>query len=771
MFPTKIWWRISATIAFVILLFIAIDVFVPVNLDPRPGSRVVLADDNSPLRAFADNTGVWRYPITLDEVSPLYLEALINYEDRYFYHHMGVNPLALIRATFQAITSGKIISGGSTLTMQVARMRYPSNRNIWGKCKEIVRAFQLELHYSKQDILTYYINHAPFGGTIEGIQAASLTYLGYSANDLTHAQAALLAVLPQAPSRYRLDRNPDLAELARNKVINRLVEYSIWPAEIALDAKQEHVNQNQHYRFQIAPLLARRLATSHEDLVIHSTINGHWQQQVELQLQPYVQQIGEHVSAAVMVMENQTGAVKVYAGSADFADNQRYGHVDMIQAIRSPGSTLKPFIYGMALDKGLVHSETLLMNVPLRFGDYQPENFSGGFSGPVSLSHSLAASLNVPAVQVLERIGPVPFYLQLQQAGASLQLPGNARPSLAIALGGLGANLESLVSLMSALDNNGNARQPRFTADEPADERALLSAGSAWIIRKILADAPNNPFGLAIKTGTSYGFRDSWAIGVVNGYTIGVWVGQPDGTPLTGHYGRQTAVPLFVNVASRILDNNAMPARPSSVTKRRICWPTGQPESDIHLCDESHDAWLLNDQVPSTWMTLSDDDTALSQSKTELRLANDSNQQVAFGCSVPATNTTQALWPAPLQLWIQPDFRNNQRMPEFDSRCERQLTTQARLPLKISGIREGDALIANENEQANIRLTAEGGQAPFYWYVDGELQPANNATMRLNLQGEHQYEIVLMDYHGQIDREILNTFYSNQPSTDVRQSN
>ena len=769
MFVLKHWRRMSAAVFAPIFLFLTVDFIWPVSLDPRPGSRVVLAADGSVLRAFADSSGVWRYPIQLEQVSPLYLEALINYEDRYFYHHFGVNPLALLRAAFQAVASGQIISGGSTLTMQVARMRYPGKRNLWGKGKEIVRAIQLELHFSKHDILTYYLNHAPFGGTIEGVQAAALSYLGYSAADLTHAQAALLAVLPQAPSRYRPDRNPTAAQHARDKVINRLVEFNIWPADIALDARQENVIQSQLYRFQIAPILSRRLAGSETELVIQSTIDSQWQQQVEQQLKTYVQQIGNHVSAAAMVMHNQTGDVSVYAGSADFSNNNRHGHVDMVQAIRSPGSTLKPFIYGIAMDEGLIHSESLLMNVPLRFGDYQPENFSGGFTGPVSVAHSLAASLNVPAVQVLERVGSVPFYLQLQQAGAELQLPGSERPSLAIALGGLGTNLESLVSLTSALDNTGFARQPRFTINQPITQRALLSPGAAWIIRKILADSPSNPFGLAIKTGTSYGFRDSWALGVVNGYTIGVWVGQPDGTPLTGHYGRQTAVPLLVNIASRILDNNTMPVQPKSVSQQEICWPTGHPEAQA-LCDERHKAWLLNEQTPSSWMTLLADDAHLSQSKTVLRLATDTGKQVAFGCEITANETESALWPAPLQLWIQPERRNHTRLPDFDNRCGRQLTSQARLPLKISGVREGDAVIANEQQSPIIRLSAEGGQAPYYWYVDGERIRTNKTALQLTLQGEHQYEVVLMDYHGQIDRKLINTFYSNLPSTDVRQS-
>jgi len=751
-------WRLGLVSIFgPVVLFFIIDAIAPVNLNPKPGSRVILAGDKTPLRAFADNTGVWRYPITINDVSPLYLEALVNYEDRFFYRHPGVNPLALARALGQAIQQGEVISGGSTLTMQVARMRYPETRNLFGKFKEIIRALQLELHFSKQDILTYYLNHAPFGGTIEGTQAAALAYFGYGADDLTHAQAALLAVLPQAPTRYRPDRNSERATQARNKVIDRLVTYGVWSLETATDAKTETVRPMPISRYNTAPLLARRLAKEQSISVIQSSINKSWQSNTEQMIKSYVKSIGEHVSAATLVMENSTGLVRIYVGSSDFNSQTRFGHVDMVQATRSPGSTLKPFIYGLALDEGLLHSESLLMNVPLKFSDYQPENFSGGFSGPVSVSYSLATSLNVPAVQVLEQLGSVAFYLSLQQAGAQLSLPLNSRPSLAIALGGLGTNLESLVRLFSALDNQGVTQKPRYTDDAPEIKQPLLSSGSAWIIRKILADAPNAPHGIALKTGTSYGFRDSWAIGIVNGYTIGVWVGQPDGTPLTGHYGRQTAVPLLVNIASRVLTKNAMPEQPSTVSQSLICWPSGRKESSP-LCDEEKKAWILNKNVPATWMTTNEQNTTLLSSRQIFRIAPDSQQQVPFGCDIEALKTTRMLWPPPLQLWLPEQFRNEIRIPGFDARCAKHFTGNSRLPLKIDGIEKGDAIIADEGQQLKLELHAQGGQAPYYWYVNGKIQDSTSARLIINPQGEYRYDIVLMDYHGQIDRKQIDAY-------------
>lgn len=749
--------RFRITIAVLLslpILLVLLDALAPVDLEPRPGSRLVIAADGQPLRAFADRQGVWRYPITLDEVSPNYLEALIGYEDRFFYRHPGVNPLSIIRAFFQAIRYGEVVSGGSTLTMQVARLRYPEPRTLWGKLKEVVRALQLEWHYSKDDILTYYLNHAPFGGTVEGVQAAALTYFGYDVRYLTDAQAALLAVLPQAPTRYRPDIHPQAAQQARNKLLSRLVEQAIWSQARVDDAYLEQVVAIPRVNYQRAPLLSRRLSQEFSGAVVTSTIDADWQGIVERRVRNYVETIDENVSAAVMIMENGTGNVPVYVGSADFGSEDRAGHVDMVQAIRSPGSTLKPFIYGLSMDAGQLHSESLLMDVPLRFGDYQPDNFTGGFSGAVSVQDALQQSLNVPAVQVLEQVGPARLYLRLQQAGALLQLPRGEQPNLAMALGGLGTNLESLVTLFSALDNQGQTRQPRFTDQEASASFPLLSPGSAWIVRKMLADAENAPHGIALKTGTSYGFRDSWAVAVAQGYTVGVWIGRPDGAPVTGHFGRRTAVPLLVNTLVPRLRSNALPPQPDSVSMQTICWPTGQPEPEIR-CDEQRDALVLENTLPLSWMQIGRHPAEVVANRQTLQLATDSGLQVPFGCELPSTKKTVALWPLPLDAWRPNDQRVQSRLPVYDPRCDAQLENTPRLPVRIAGLREGDVIIADPSVPVRISLWAEGGQEPFYWYLNGNLQSERAKQFEFIPQSQHRYEVVLMDYQGQLDRQII----------------
>ena len=398
------------------LLWLA-DHLWPLPLPKDDLARVVLAEDGTPLWRFADANGVWRYPVTTDQVSPYYLDALLTYEDRWFYQHPGVNPLALLRATWQNLSGARVVSGGSTLSMQVARLLDPHSRTLPGKLRQLWRTAQLEWHLSKDQILGLYLNRAPFGGTLQGVAAASWAYLGKSSLQLTRADAALLAVLPQAPSRLRPDRHPRRAQAARDKVLRRLAEFQVWPQSAVDEALEEPLLLAPRQEPSLAPLLARRLNRADSPPLIRTTIDATLQRRLEDLLLGWRARLPEHTSAAILVVEEETMAVRAYLGSADINDARRFGHVDMISALRSPGSTLKPFLYGMTLDAGLIHSESLLQDVPRRYGDYRPGNFSSGFSGAVSASSALAMSLNLPAVQLLEAYGPKRFAAELRNGG------------------------------------------------------------------------------------------------------------------------------------------------------------------------------------------------------------------------------------------------------------------------------------------------------------------------------------------------------------------
>lgn len=513
------------------------------------------------------------------------------------------------RALKQNVAAGRIVSGGSTLTMQVARILYPTQRTLAGKMKQIFRAFQLEAHLSKNEILTLYLNYAPFGSNIEGVQTASFTWLGKKADQLSHAQAALLAVLPQAPSFYRPDRHPERARIARDKVLDRMAEFGVWPPEQVKAAKQEKVTSFRFNQPLNAPILARRLFSSARGRrLLHTTIDYDLQRHLQEMIMDYVFTLGEQQSGAAMVMNHKTLEVVAYVGSSDFTSKPRNGHVDMIRAVRSPGSTLKPFLYGMALDEGIIHSHSLLMDTPRFRKEYTPGNFSRGFSGPVSMTRALRLSLNVPAVQVLEAFGPQTFHDRLVNAGATLYISG--RPNLSMVLGGLGTSLESILVLYSALARNGITGMPRMIKNDPVQERYLMSRGAAWIIGRILSQPMPGFEGIsrlsgrtpmAWKTGTSYGFRDAWAFGIMGDYVAGVWIGRPDGTPCPGQYGAVTAIPLLQRVFENLPLSDFRKNRPSSVSPKQICWPMGTLKSLTKgKCFVTHDAWILDNQVPLT---------------------------------------------------------------------------------------------------------------------------------------------------------------------------
>lgn len=528
------------------LLWLA-DRLWPLPLPKDDLARVVLAEDGTPLWRFADANGVWRYPITNQQVSPYYLEALLTYEDRWFYSHPGVNPLALARASWQNLNGARVVSGGSTLSMQVARLLDPHSRTLPGKFRQLWRTLQLEWHLSKDEILSLYLNRAPFGGTLQGVAAASWAYLGKSPQNLTRAEAALLAVLPQAPSRLRPDRHPQRAQLARDKVLRRLAEFQVWPQGSVDEALEEPLWLAPRQEPSLAPLLARRLNRPNSPPLIRTTLDATLQRRMEDLLMGWRARLPERTSAAILVVEAETMAVRAYVGSVDISDAKRFGHVDMVTALRSPGSTLKPFLYGMAMDAGLIHSESLMQDVPRRYGDYRPGNFSTGFGGPVAASSALSMSLNLPAVQLLEVYGPKRFAAELRNGGVPLTLPPLAEPNLALILGGAGSRLEDLVAGYSAFARGGKSADVRLQPQDRLRERRMMSPGAAWIIRRILsgqsrpdidprAELVQRPQ-LAWKTGTSYGFRDAWAIGVGPRFLVGVWIGRPDGTPVPGQFG------------------------------------------------------------------------------------------------------------------------------------------------------------------------------------------------------------------------------------------
>ena len=755
-------WPPLVFLALALALF-GLDRLFPLPLREVQPARVVVAEDGTPLWRFADKQGVWRYPVTVEEVAPAYLEALLNYEDRWFWRHPGINPIAILRAAGQNLRAGAIVSGGSTLTMQVARLIDPQPRTLSGKMVQAWRALQLEWHLSKREILTLYLNRAPFGGTVEGVGAASWIWLGKPPSQLTKGEAALLAVLPQAPGRLRPDRWPQRAEAARNKVLQRLAQHRVWSQQEVDEILQEPVWLPPRQMPQTAPLLARRLLSLSDDAKIVSTLDLSLQRELENLAAALKPQLPPRTSLAILVADHTDMKVRGYVGSVDFRDDRRFGHVDMVTSVRSPGSVLKPFIYGMALDDGLIHGESLLQDVPRRFGDYRPGNFDSGFHGPVSASDALKRSLNLPAVQLLDALGPKSVTARLRNAGLNLRFPAGAEPNLSLALGGTGARLDELVAAYSAFARQGNAAQLRYLADQPLRQRRLLSPGAAWIVRRMLAgDAQPSASGgvsdivpLAWKTGTSYGYRDAWTIGVTPRYLIGVWVGRPDATPVAGQVGFASAVPVMHQVANLLAGHMPVAStprdpRPASVSAQSICWPGGQPlPAGDENCRQRRQSWVLNQTLPPTLLAPG------QEGVNGLRLRywqNAQGRRVAADCP-GAQSRERLLWPLPLEPWLPKSEQRAQRLPLADAACP-PLRQGNAAPMVITGVINGQHLQPLPGKAVLIvPVAVQGGQGERrWWFLNGEPieQGAVNDREQLVLRDAGPCQLVVMDEAGEL---------------------
>lgn len=741
---------------------VAADRLWPLPLHEVNPARVVVDEKGIPLWRFADRDGIWRYPVTIEEVSPRYLEALIQYEDRWFWDHPGVNPFSVLRAAWQDLLAGKVISGGSTLTMQVARLLDPHSRTLGGKVRQLWRALQLEWHLSKAEILTLYLNRAPFGGTLQGVGAASWAYLGKSPAQLSYSEAALLAVLPQAPSRLRPDRWPQRAEAARNKVLNRMASQGVWSARQVKESQEEPVWLAPRQMPQLAPLFSRMMLGKSRDSKVVTTLDATLQRQLEELALNWKSRLPPRSSLAMIVLDHTDMKVRGWVGSVDINDDSRFSHVDMISAIRSPGSVLKPFVYGLAMDEGLIHPASLLQDVPRRTGDYRPGNFDSGFHGPISMSEALVRSLNLPAVQVLEAYGPKKFAGMLRNAGLPLLLPAGAQPNLSLILGGAGARLADIAAAYSAFARQGRAGKLRLKPDDPLLERPLLSPGSAWIIRRILANEaqplPDSALAqvvpLAIKTGTSYGYRDAWAIGLNARYVIGVWTGRPDGTPVAGQFGFASAVPVLNQVNNLLqsrsaLDEARLPRdpRPASVSRGVICWPGGQslPDGDSN-CRRRLATWLLEGSQPPT--LLLPEQEGIRGIHFPIWLDN-SGKRVAADCP-QAQEKSVDVWPLPLEPWLPQAERRSARIPPASATCP-PLGQTFPAPLLLSGIRQGAVIKRLPGEsRVSLPLQVSGSDGPRWWFLNGEPLNVQGRMYTLQLENAGDYQLLVMDEAGQV---------------------
>jgi penicillin-binding protein 1C len=480
--------------------------------------------------------GIWRFRTAADEVAPELIETLIVIEDRHFWHHPGVNPLAIARAAAQDLRAGRIVSGGSTLTMQAARLLEPRPRTLRAKLIEIARALQLEARFSKREILGIWLTLAPMGGNLEGVRAGSLAWFGATPALLDPAQSALLVAIPRRPEALRPDRHPDRARALRDRI---LAATGGDPTPEVPAARHKLPRRARQAVAALPP--APRIAT---------TLDLPLQIALERLAAERLGSLPERASLALLVADLASREIRALASGGPGAGEGRGGALDLTRAIRSPGSALKPFIYALAFQDGIAGPDTVLADLPRRFGMYAPENFDRGFAGSVTAAEALRRSLNLPAVALLDRVGPLRFAATLKAAGVPLRLPPGADASLPLALGGAGITLRQAVSLYAALAGDGSAAKLRLAEAEAAEPRLFLQPRAAATVAGVLTQPlpDGGPAGLAWKTGTSWGGRDAWAFGFDRLHVAGVWIGRPDGTPLPGATGRSLALPLLGRV-------------------------------------------------------------------------------------------------------------------------------------------------------------------------------------------------------------------------------
>jgi penicillin-binding protein 1C len=564
---TPVWTPLPATRRWLKgLLAVMLSLFLLDQALPPPLARahqtgpVVEDREGRWLRGFTTPQGRWRLAADLDHIDPRFIRALVAVEDERFWLHPGVDPIAVARAAGSYLRAGEAVSGASTITMQLARLLEPRPRTLGSKLIEMLRALQIEWRWSKREILEAYLTLAPYGGNLEGVRAAARAYFDKDPVWLDDAEIALLLALPQAPEARRPDRNPQAAAVGRSAVLARLVDLGQIPQSHAAEAQSQSLPKRRPFPVAAEHVAQRLAALSPTTGVIATTLDAPLQVIAETAVQRAAQNLEHEAGVAVMIVHAPTRQVRALVGGA--GRDRPGGWIDMTQAVRSPGSTLKPFIYALAFDTGLAAPETLARDAPQRFSGYGPENFDRRFRGDVRLYEALQHSLNVPAVATLQELGAARFAAALRAAYAPPRLPPGPEEEagLALALGGVGLTLENLMTLYAALADDGTARPLRVAGPLTAPSRRFVRPETAARVIEILQGSPT-PSGrppaslaegaptVAYKTGTSYGFRDAWAIGVSGEWVIGVWVGRPDGSPRAGQTGRAAALPLLFDLA------------------------------------------------------------------------------------------------------------------------------------------------------------------------------------------------------------------------------
>ncbi len=725
----RLLWAAAAAVA----LFLALDFLFPLPKEKLhlPGSPVVLDRQGRLLKVYLAPDDRWRISVTDSLLSPLLVKCVLGYEDRQFYHHPGVNPISILRAAWVDFRAHRILQGGSTLTMQVARLMQPRRRTLWAKTVELFRALQLELHFSKKQILTDYFNLAPYGGNIVGVGAASYLYFRKNPRQLSLAEAALLAAIPRAPTTLRPDRFPQKAAAARKRVLTRLLRHG----DLSLEAWREAVNEPIPTKRLAAPnraphfcdYLVRKFPNQER---LFSTLDFHLQIRVEKIVKAYVQPLRRRgiMNAAVVVISNRDKSVRAFVGSYDYHDKAHQGEVDGALAPRSPGSTLKPFVYALALDRGVISEKSLLFDGPVDYSNYRPVNYDATYHGPVTARQALIHSYNVPAVKLYARLREHGLYQFLKKAGVTTLNGGKWHYGLSLVLGGCSVTLLELTNLYSGLANGGRFGPVRVVKSERQTRGdSLLSRGAVFIVSEILSDlkrpdlpavwesAVNVPK-IAWKTGTSYGHHDAWSVGYNPLYTVGVWVGNFDNKGVPELAGARSAAPILLAIFQALAGQGTHLLwfrKPKSVGVRKVCAVSGMVPNNN--CPATVDELYLPGISPSQMCTLHQ--KILVDRATGTRLCSFCQQGRTYDVKV------LTLWPPEIASWFRENGVPVDRIPPHFARCPRFIGGQKP---KIESPAEGAEYFIRTSaplqyQKILLKASVAGDVARIFWFLDGRL--------------------------------------------------
>ncbi|MBK9453376.1 MAG: penicillin-binding protein 1C [Bacteroidetes bacterium] len=744
-------WAFTAALLSLVF-FLLLDTFFPLPA-PKPFSPEVRASDGSLLRCYLSKDDKWRMQVHLEDVPAELPKALIAKEDRWFYWHPGVNPLAIGRALFGNAASGARNSGASTITMQVARMMEPKPRTIWGKIQESFRAFQLEWHHSKTEILEMYMSYLPYGGNVEGVSAASHIYFDRPPSQLSLSQCVLLTVIPNRPNSLRPDANSPETRESRDKWLRRFSERGIFPAAQLTDALTETIPTERKEFAYHAPQFCEWVQRQAPESTTQTTLSPKIQLLTQNLLGNHVRRVQASgiSNGAAIVVDNRTMNVLAYCGSADFHNKAASGEVDGIHAVRSPGSTLKPFIYAMAFDQGILTPKMKLLDVPKEFSDFSPVNYDRQFRGEVSAEEALRHSLNLPAVRLLNDIGIHNFIWALREAGFASVSKHHKDLGLSLALGGCGATMEELVRAYAALANGGVLRPLRFLESEPQTNNGhrICSAEAAYMVTEILSgiQRPDLPPlflsrsklpKVAWKTGTSFGRRDAWSVGYNPRYTIGVWMGNMDGSPVLEMSGSKTAVPLMLDLFNAI-DYDADKhwfSKPERLRERVVCAESGLPPA--HTCTQ------LTKDLTIQGVTTS----ATCQRDREIFTNPEGTLQYCTAC-LPASGYQKRRFSnlnPELTLWMVRSSLDFQRPPAHNPECEGVFHVGGP---EIHSPAQGETYFVEAGQELLLQAAPDPESEMHYWFADGAFLGGCAAGERFFFAPQNgKIEVTCMDDKG-----------------------